>query len=260
MQSRLQKQRRITRRRGFTLTELLVVIGLIMILATIMGVAFSGRSGAAALPTAQRIAASVFQAARGTAILNPSVRTGAALDSPTVRLTNPRVRVLVHNDPSDPDRYLRFFGTVIGGTDPTDGTQKWSAVTQGTTLPGGLFFVPPTGGAPANTGESMPARSQSGAPTPTMNLEFPRAGLRTAGSGPTWLVYEFDSSGRAVSNDLNRVVIATGFFRQDGHAGASVYFDNPFTVTGFVVLPSGTLALFRDPDDIAAAESDFDDD
>lgn len=243
-----------TRQRGFTLTELLVVIGLIMVLATIMGVAFSGRSGAAALPTAQRIAASVFQAARGTAILNPSVRTGAALDSDTVRLGDPRVRILIHNDPSDPDRYLRFFGTVIGGIDPTDNQLKWSAVTQGTTLPSGLYFVPPTGGAPAVAGEDMPARSQSGAPTPTMSLEFPRAGLRTAGTGPTWLVYEFDSSGRAVSVDLNRVVIATGFFRQDGSAGATIYFDNPFSVTGFVVLPSGTLALYRDPDDIVAAE------
>ncbi len=246
------------RRRGFTLTELLVVIGLIMILATIMGVAFSGRSGAAALPTAQRIAASVFQAARGTAILNPSVRTGAALDSPTVRLSNPRVRVLIHNDPDEPDRYLRFFGTVIGGTDPTDGMEKWSAVTQGTTLPSGLYFVPPSGGAPAVPGERMPERSESGAPNPSMNLEFPRSGLRSAGTGPEWLVYEFDSSGRAVSNDLNRLIIATGFFRADGPSGATIYFDNPFSVTGFVVLPSGSIALFRDPDDILAAETDFD--
>lgn len=184
--------------------------------------------------------------------MNPSVASVAGGES--VRLEKPRVRVLIHNDPSDPDRYLRFFGTVIGGIDPNDNQLKWAAVTQGTTLPNGLYFVPPVGGAVAEEADSMPARSESGLSSSSMLLEFPRIGLQTEGSGTTWLVYEFDSSGRAVSDGgLNRVVISTGFYRESGSSG-TVYFTNQYAVTGFAILPSGTLALYQDPDDIKASE------
>lgn len=233
-------------RRGFTLVELLAVVGLIMILATVVGVAFSGRSGASALPTAQRIAASGFQAARSTAILNPSVRDSAGN---SVRLTNPRVRVLIHNDPSDPDRYLRFFGTVIGND-----TQGWAAITQGTFLPSGLFFVPPEGGQTVD-GAIMPPRSLSSFDG-NMNLNFPRTALSPAGTGPSWFFYEFEGSGRlAPTNDENRVIIATAHVRQEGDDTPEIYFDNEFAITGFLILQSGTLVLSRDPTDFDSSIS-----
>lgn len=238
-------------RSGFTLVELLAVVGLIMILATVVGVAFSGRSGASALPTAQRIVASGFQAARSTAILNPSVDGD--------RLSNPRVRVIINNDPSDPDRYLRYFGTVIGGID-SDGREVWAAITQGTFLPSGLFFVPPVGGVAVGEGD-MPVRSQNSPPNSspdTMGLSYPRTAPAVAeDSAPNWFYYEFESTGRLEPTDhIKRVVIATGYMRPMENGNAEVYFDNPFAVTGFLILQSGSLLLYRDPDDIQADVAD----
>lgn len=238
------------KRSGFSLTELLVVIGLIMVLATIAGVSLNPRSGAGALGAGQRIAASVFQAARASAILNPSVRKGVALDSDSHRFTSPKVRVIIHNDPSDPERYLRFMGTIIG---EGDGGSEWAAINQGTYLPRGLYFVPPSGGKAAEGAGGMPERSKTNA-NASMLIEYPRNGLVNVGSGNSWFGYEFDSTGQYI-NTGDRLVIATGYRQDDSSGNAEVYFDNPHAVTGFLILRSGNVALFDDSDDIATSET-----
>lgn len=112
-----------TTAKAFTLLELLVVIGLIAGLASLLATSFAGGGKAAALHSAQASVAHLLTAARTKA---PAV--------------NRKVRLLVHADPNQPERYLRLLVLQVGrqsGASPAD----WDSV-QSVTLPPGTCVVP----------------------------------------------------------------------------------------------------------------------
>ena len=127
---------RISRTSGFTLTELLVVIALIGLLATTMGVALTGSKGRS-LTTAQREVMSALNVARISAIKGGGLYKGQDLSG-----TIP-VAALVINVDRDSPGYLRQFGVVAGRCNSGygSGSFRWKAVGQPMMLPEGIYFV-----------------------------------------------------------------------------------------------------------------------
>ncbi|MEM0965114.1 MAG: prepilin-type N-terminal cleavage/methylation domain-containing protein [Verrucomicrobiota bacterium] len=115
-------------RSAFTLIELLVVIAVISVFVGVFATALRPGSPTVAVEGAQSQIASLLTQARGVAILR-----------------NSNVRLIVHNDISNPDRYLRFFGIVYGPfeyDDNNDGTPdrtEWEPATDGITLPSSVY-------------------------------------------------------------------------------------------------------------------------
>lgn len=111
--------------RGFTLLELLVVVGLIATTSILLLKGASGGGRAAHLGSAQTTLANLVTA----------TRTKAAA-------TGRKTRLLVNVDPGDSRRYLRFVVLQVGqqaGASPTD----W-ITTQSAFLPAGTYVVPAT--------------------------------------------------------------------------------------------------------------------
>jgi len=151
--------------KAFTLIELLVVISIILIASSIIFI--GGNSGAgSALSSSLRIVSGIAQGARGQAILK-----------------NAETRLIIHNDPSDLEKYRRFFGIVY---EDNDNSGQWIAATQGTYLPDGIYFDPTL---------------LSSASSSRMNLEYPRINA-VSESGSNYYYYTFNSNGTsAIAND-----------------------------------------------------------
>ncbi len=97
-----------SRPKGFTLLELLAVMGILALLAAVFTFAFEGGRNSAALREGQQLAGSLFQSARSLALLH-----------------NTRARVLIyasHELDADNDRFLRQIALVYDsdGSDETD--------------------------------------------------------------------------------------------------------------------------------------------
>ena len=148
--------------KAFTLIELLVVISIILIASSIIFI--GGNSGAgSALSSSLRIVSGIAQGARGQAILK-----------------NAETRLIIHNDPSDLEKYRRFFGIVY---EDNDNSGQWIAATQGTYLPDGIYFDPTL---------------LSSASSSRMNLEYPRINA-VSESGSNYYYYTFNSNGTSAN-------------------------------------------------------------
>jgi len=148
--------------KAFTLIELLVVISIILIASSIIFI--GGNSGAgSALSSSLRIVSGIAQGARGQAILK-----------------NAETRLIIHNDPSDLEKYRRFFGIVY---EDNDNSGQWIAATQGTYLPDGIYFDPTL---------------LSTASSSRMNLEYPRINA-VSESGSNYYYYTFNSNGTSAN-------------------------------------------------------------
>ena len=104
-------------RKAFTLIELLVVIGLIAVLAGVLGLALGSGNSGAALQSSQATLQGLFAAARGQAAINQKDAT-----------------VIVNTNP-DNDGFLREFHIIVDGR----------AVSSPVTLSQGIHLVPPVG-------------------------------------------------------------------------------------------------------------------
>lgn len=166
---------------GFTLVELLVVISIILIASSIIFIGGSGGRGAA-LSSSQRIVSGIAQGARGQAILK-----------------NASTRIIVHNDPSDLDKYRRYFGIIYRAEDGAGGTKQWIAATQGTSLPEGIYF------------DAASSSSESGSAwTPTnIQLDYPKTTPQPENSGTNYLYYEYYTNG-ASANPNAYLVLRSG--------------------------------------------------
>jgi len=146
-------------RRGFTLVELMIVISVILILAGMMlAIQPTNPEG---LANGQRMLASTLRSARAQAMANR-----AALPRPAGLTLNwaPadfRYRVLIKNDPTDPDRHLREVLIAIGvrglGASTAAAKYAWFSPDPSIMLPPGVFFVPPVANAAPATGFTNPA-------------------------------------------------------------------------------------------------------
>ncbi len=110
-------------RGGYTLLELLVVIGIISAAAFFLFRALSGGGRSAALQSSQATLVNLVT----------SARTKAAA-------TGCKARLLVNNDPAEPERYLRFVVLQVG-RQPGAAPAEWETV-QSVFLPPGVYVVP----------------------------------------------------------------------------------------------------------------------
>ena len=155
-------QTQLARCKAFTLIELLVVISIILIASSIIFI--GGNSGAgSSLSSSLRIVSGIAQGARGQAILK-----------------NAETRLIINNDPSDLEKYRRFFGIVY---EDNDNSGQWIAATQGTYLPDGIYFDPTL---------------VSSASSSKMNLEYPRINA-VSESGSNYYYYTFNSNGTSAN-------------------------------------------------------------
>ena len=119
-------QTKPARCQAFTLIELLVVISIILIASSIIFI--GGNSGGRCVT--EFVVANVrirhSQGARGQAILK-----------------NAETRLIIHNDPTDLEKYRRYFGIVYWGEDARcNESDGLASRTQGTYLPDGIYFDP----------------------------------------------------------------------------------------------------------------------
>ena len=216
------------RQQAFTLIELLVVISVILIAASIVVVTGRGGSGAA-LSSSTRIVSSVVQGARGQAILK-----------------NAQARLIIYANQdlqggeADPDRFLRFFGIVYS----EDGGNTWTAATQGTYLPRGIYFDPDL---------SASATGSAWSTANTMPLDFPRS-VALAGGSEVYYYFEFEPNGRA-SIPNAWLAIRAGSLRPDGSGNLSVEFpaadeEDGMLKAALIIRQAGTTTIVTDPSEI----------
>ncbi|MDB6166706.1 MAG: hypothetical protein JWQ83_1846 [Lacunisphaera sp.] len=220
---------------GFTLLELLVVIGLIAGLSFVLISGLGGGGKSAALQSAQATLANLLMAARMKAMA-----------------TGQPARVLVQIDPASPDassRYLRYLVLQVanGG--------NWDTQTDAY-LPDGVGLLPRDIATPANLmapGKTWTRPSDGSALRSTalraVIVSFPDAEVALAINSSTterWAAIKFTAAGTTQnSSDLilaSLVRLAPATFQ----AGESpVQFDNPDNVRGLSLSSYGVPTLIN---------------
>tara|TARA_Y200000002_G_C22602813_1_gene630285 strand:+ start:554 stop:1234 length:681 start_codon:yes stop_codon:yes gene_type:complete len=216
---------------GFTLVELLVVIGIILIASSVVLLNTSGGSGSA-LSASQRIVSGIAQGARGQAILK-----GAT------------TRLIIYSDNNiDDDKKLRFFGIIY----EDENTQNnWYAATQGTYLPDGIFFDPD---ASQRNGSSLWLKS-------TMNIEYPRLTPQPLG-GDEYYYYEFESNGTTATGFQNAWLVLRAGALKPSSSGADnleVNFEDEQLKglkSALILRRSGTTTKVNDPELITVKDEE----
>ena len=204
-------------RGAFTIIEILVVVGVILVVAAILGVALSGGDASVGIRTGERIAAGYVQAVRAQAVLKQTT-----------------ARLIISKEVDHRDRYLRYLGVVY--RDPsTPGENIWIAADDGTYLPRGVYFH-----------ASMSSRDGGGGSPGTMVLEFPRRDGAAAGTGEEWYYYQFESGGITEENAGGKFVLAVGMVADV--SGVIEFRDE--TAGGFILHRLGGISLAQDPADL----------
>ena len=204
-------------RDAFTLVEMLVVIGIMALLAAVIGVGLQGGSASAGISSGTRVAASMMQAARTQAVLKQT-----------------RARVIINKTSANTEKELRFMGIIYQNP-----SNNWLAANDGALMPKGVYFYPDisTGGG-TNNG---PLDDDD-----VMRINFPRSTAQSATSGEdNWYYYEFDANGLS-SNSGARFVLAAGSVVDDN--GTIEFMDD--SIGGFVIHKLGGISIAQHPDDL----------
>jgi len=219
---------------AFTLIELLVVISIILIASSVIFIG-GRRGGGAALSSSQRIVSGILQGARGQAILK-----------------NATTRLIIHNDPTEIDKYRRFFGIVYADPDNGSASTTWVAATQGTYLPEGIYFD-------AASSQSVNSSQWGGG---AFTIEYPRAVAVSQGTGADFYYYEFKSNGTPKDGEDNAyLILQAATMRPDatGVKSLSVQDDEKFLRTGMIIRRAGSVTSISEATEeaLGAAPTDL---
>ena len=206
----------ITRRRNgfacgaFTLIEILVVMAIIGIFLSMAALGWQGADEGVRLRAGERLAFGLMRTVRGQAVLQHTT-----------------ARLIVHRDPSEPEKYLRFMGIIF--RDPEDADGLWAVASEGVYLPKGVYF---------HEVKSVPGGE--------MSVAFPKAETQAeVEEGVNWLYYGYDGNGLP-ENAGRKFVIGIGRFEGPG---IPPVFDPDGPVSGFAISRSGSFLVARDPAD-----------
>lgn len=166
--------------RAFTLIEILVVIGIMAVVATIVGVGLSRGGEGTALTAGQSLLVSQLNAARAQAALGAS-----------------RAALVVATDATDPERDRRFVAVAI------EDAGIWRAVSDGTTLPNGVLVRDFAAGSTLLSQTLAVALDPGDTTTACAAVVFESGGrISTAGGGQMWLSVGIrDEQGWSISTD-----------------------------------------------------------
>ncbi len=211
--------------RGFTLVELLAVIGIIAVMTGVLGLALRDGGPPAALQSAQGTIASLVAAARAQAAVSQN-----------------RTMLVVNADPTD-EHFLRDLAIAVE-TAPNSG--QWRVATDGALLPRGIYIVPGSGsaagtvltGGDAGTGAWPAGRRSSLAPVPAETIAPTPESPAGVFLGLTSL---FTAQGTVDHAGGGRLVLAAARPTATG-----VVFDHPERVRGVVLSAYGVAVLVND--------------
>ena len=226
----------ISSRKGFTLIELIVVISIIVMVSSVT--LYIGKPGLGqALSSSQRIVLGMIQGARTKAVAKSST-----------------VRLIIHNDPEEIDKYRRFFGMVVYQKDNNSSTlnvdeKGWVALNQGTYLPKGIYF----------DADSSALKSSSTVWSNSMNsmkLEFPLLTPQDGSSdGNDYYYYEFSSNGTTRSANAWLVLRAATMIPGDTKVEElKVNKDQEFVRVALILRRSGGVTMVTNPDVLESLE------
>ncbi len=218
---------RSSSRSGFTLIELLVVLGVIAVFIGVFATALRPGNPTVAVEGAQAQVASLFTQARGVAL-----KQGA------------ETRLIVNANPSNPDRYLRFLGIVYGVDTDDDGEpDDWIAATDGVTLPGSVYVVPPdeVGTPDGMTWDSKLNSSFSDA-SETDPIQY------ISNQTEDYYYITFTSRGLVPQDTDDPPIILSVSTAVPQGDGTVLVFDAPGATRGAILRQYGSFVLLNEPD------------
>jgi prepilin-type N-terminal cleavage/methylation domain-containing protein len=225
---------------AFTLIELLVVVGIIALLAGIIGVAFGGGGNSAtAIQSAQSTLSGLLASARGQAAL-----------------TGYNAALFVNNTPGTSptwnSRYLRYcvvavYQPVTAGST----TYDWVAVNDGVSLPNGAYVVPPDVSSRVATDVSFSGINVNGFDGVKNSVKL------NLSSAEDWLVLGVSPLGgrvdaTSVTSSSSPAATATGYIvissadPQPPSAKSPILFNNAQNVRGMSISQYGVAGFIND--------------